>query len=132
MTEPNVAKFDTHETAPAAPSIGHPDHYVSSPVAICETAAGSAVVADMPGASHDNLEVSVTNHALTTKGHVTQRLPGKKSYHELKPVSILRRFRLDGTFDAERVEAEPRNGVLHLHIPKPKAAMPRQIDFRLA
>ena len=130
MSEPNVAKLDTPETAPAAPSIGHPDHYVSSPVDICETAAGSAVVADMPGASHDNLEVSVVNHALTIKGHVTQRLLGKECYHELKPVSILRRFRLDGVFDAKRVKAELRNGVLQLHIPKAKA-IPRQNDIRV-
>ena len=132
MTEHNVAMVETPEKALAAPTNGRPEHYVSPPVDIYERATGFVLVADLPGVSHDNLEVSVANHVVTIKGHVTQRTPGKERYQEFEPVSLLRRFRLDSAFDTERVEAELRNGVLRLHIPKAEAVMPRQIDIRVA
>ena len=132
MSEHTVTTVDTAPQAPTAPANGSPEHYASPPVDIYETATGFALLADMPGVSQDNLEVSVANNVLTLKGRVAQGLPGKARYQEFEPASILRRFKLDNAFDTERVEAELRNGVLTLHIPKAKAAMPRQIDIKIA
>lgn len=131
MSEHNVAMVETPEKAPVTPPNGHPEHYASPPVDVYETANGFALAADMPGVTQDNLEVSVAGNVLTIKGRVAQGLPGKERYQEYEPVSVLRRFRLDSAFDTERVEAELKNGVLQLRIPKAKAAMPRQIDIKV-
>ena len=132
MSEHTVTTVDTAPQAPAAPANGNSEPYTSPPVDIYETATGFTLLADMPGVPQDNLEVSVANNVLTLKGHVGQGLPGKARYQEFEPVSILRRFKLNNAFDTEGVEAELSNGVLTLHIPKAKAAMPRQIDIKIA
>ena len=132
MTEHNVAVAETPKATPAAPANGHPGHYVSPPVDIYETADGFALAADLPGVSQDNLEVSVTQNVLTLKGRVSQMLPGKARYQEYEPTPVLRRFRLNNALDTEHVDAELKNGVLRLRISKAKAALPRQIEIKVA
>ena len=56
MTEHTVAVTETPKAAPAAPTNGHPEHYVSPPADIYETATGFALVADLPGVPQDSLE----------------------------------------------------------------------------
>ncbi len=41
-------------------------------------------------------------------------------------------FSVPQTIDVERVEAELKNGVLKLHLPKSEAAKPRQIEIKTA
>ena len=132
MTEHNVAVAETPKAAPAAPANGHSEHYVSPPVDIYETADGFALVADLPGVSQDNLEVSVTHNVLTIKGHAPQKFPGKARYQEFQPASVFRQFKLHNALDTDRVDAELKNGVLQLRIPKAKAAVARQIDIKVA
>lgn len=132
MTEHNVAVAETPKATPAAPTNGHPEHYVSPPVDIYETADGFALVADLPGVSQDNLEVSVTHNVLTIKGHAPQRLPGKARYQEFQLASVFRQFKLNNALDTDQVDAELKNGVLQLRIPKAKAAVARQIDIKVA
>ena len=132
MTEHNVAVAETPKAAPAAPANGHPEHYVSPPVDICETADGFALAADLPGVSQDNLEVSVTHNVLTIKGRASQKLPGKARYQEFQPASVFRQFKLNNALDADQVDAELKNGVLQLRIPKAKAAVARQIEIKVA
>ena len=130
MTEHNnVAVAEAPEATPAN---GHPEHDVLPPVDIYETADGFALAADLPGVPQDNLDVSVTHNVLTIKGHAPQKLPGKARYQEYEPASVFRQFRLNNAFDTDRVEAELKDGVLRLRIPKAKAAVARQIDIKVA
>ena len=132
MTEHNVAVTETPKATPAAPTNGQPEHYVSPPVDIYETADGFALVADLPGVSQDNLEVSVTHNVLTIKGRTPQRLPGKARYQEFQLASVFRQFKLNNAFDTDQVDAELKNGVLQLRIPKARAAVARQIEIKVA
>ena len=132
MTEHNVAVAETAKATPPAPTNGHPEHYVSPPVDIYETADGFALVADLPGVPQDNLEVSVTHNVLTIKGHAPRRLPGKARYQEFQLASVFRQFKLNNALDTDQVDAEIKNGVLQLRIPKAKAAVARQVDIKLA
>ena len=132
MTEHNVAVAETPKATPAAPTNGHPEHYVSPPVDIYETADGFALVADLPGVPQDNLEVSVTHNVLTIKGHAPRRLPGKARYQEFQLASVFRQFKLNNALDTDQVDAELKNGVLQLRIPKAKAAVARQVDIKVA
>ena len=132
MTEHNVAVAETPKATPAAPANGRSDHFMSPPVDICETADGFALVADLPGVSQDNLEVSVTHNVLTIKGHAPQKFPGKARYQEFQPASVFRRFKFNSALDTDQVDAELKNGVLQLRIPKAKAAVARQIEIKVA
>lgn len=132
MTEHNVAVAETPKATPAAPTNGRPELFVSPPVDIYETADGFALVADLPGVSQDNLEVSVTHNVLTIKGRASQKFPGKARYQEFQPASVFRRFKLNSALDADQVDAELKNGVLQLRIPKAKAAVARQIEIKVA
>ena len=132
MTEHNVAVAETPKATPAAPTNGHPEHYVSPLVDIYETADGFALVADLPGVSQDGLEVSVTHNVLTIKGRAPHKLPGKARYQEFQLASVFRQFKLNNALDTDQVDAELKNGVLHLRIPKAKAAVARQIEIRVA
>lgn len=132
MTEHNVAVAETPKAAPAAPANGRPEIFTSPPVDIYETAEGFALVADLPGVSQDNLEVSVTHNVLTIKGHAPQKFPGKARCQEFQPASVFRQFKLNSALDADQVDAELKNGVLRLRIPKAKAAVARQIEIRVA
>lgn len=130
MTEHKVAVAETPKATPAVPANGRPEHYLSPPVDIYETADGFALVADLPGVSQDNLEVSVTHNVLTIKGHAPQKLSGKARYQEFQLASVFRQFKLNNAFDTEQVHAELKNGVLQLRIPKAKAAVTRQIEIK--
>ena len=132
MTEHNVAVAETPKAVPAAPANGQPEHYVSPAVDIYETADGFALVADLPGVSQDDLEVSVTHNVLTIKGHAPQKLSGKARYQEFQLASVFRQFKLHNALDTEQVEAELKNGVLRLRIPKAKAAVARQVEIKVA
>ncbi len=132
MTEHNVAVAETSKATPAALTNGQPEHYMSPPVDIYETADGFALVADLPGVSQDNLEVSVTHNVLTIKGHGPQKLPGKARYQEFQLASVFRQFKLNNAFNTDQVDAELKNGVLQLRIPKAKAAVARQIEIKVA
>ena len=132
MTEHNVAVAEASRATPAAPTNGRPEHYVSPPVDIYETADGFALVADLPGVSQDNLAVSVTHNVLTIKGHAPQGLPGKTRYQEFQLASVFRQFKLNNALDTDQIDAELKNGVLRLRVPKAKAAVARQIDIKVA
>ena len=132
MTEHNVAVAETPKATPAAPANGRPELFMSPPVDIYETADGFALVADLPGVSQENLEVSVTHNVLTIKGHAPLKLPGKARYQEFQPASVFRQFKLNSALDTEQVDAELKNGVLRLRIPKAKAAVARQIEIKVA
>jgi HSP20 family molecular chaperone IbpA len=132
MTKHDVAVAETPKATPAAPTNGHPEHYVSPPVDIYETADGFALVADLPGVSQDSLEVSVTHNVLTIKGHAPRELPGKARYQEFQLASVFRQFKLNNALDTEQVAAELKDGVLRLRIPKAKAAAARQIEIKVA
>ena len=133
MTEQHhVAVAETPKATPGAPTNGRPEHFMSPPVDIYETADGFALAADLPGVPQEHLEVSVTHNVLTIKGRASQVLPGKARYQEYEPASVFRQFRLNNAFDTDQVDAELKNGVLQLRIRKAKAAVPRQVEIKVA
>lgn len=88
-----------------------------------------AIVAELPGVKKSDLEVQV-------KGR-TVRLSGSKSVTYPEKVAVHRRERLEGRFDraltlpievdADRVQAEYRDGILALLLPRAARDMPKTI-----
>lgn len=88
--------------------------------------------ADMPGVVKENISVDIDNGTLSISGVRELETEGAETYEEFTDVEYVRSFSVPQTIDVERVEAELKNGVLRLHLPKSEAAKPRQIEIKTA
>jgi HSP20 family protein len=86
--------------------------------------------ADMPGVVKDNIKVNIDNGTLTLSA--VRNLETKKSatWEEFGNVEYKRSFSVPQTIDVSKVDAELKDGVLRLHLPKSEAAKPRQIEIK--
>ena len=88
--------------------------------------------ADMPGVVKDDVSVNIDNGTLSLSGIRKLASKGLASSEEFFDVEYIRNFSVPQTIDVERVEAELKDGVLRLHLPKSEAAKPRQIEIKTA
>lgn len=89
---------------------------------------------EVPGVSRDAITVEVKDGLLTVRGEKTEeREEGseERRYHvwERRFGSFQRTFRLPRTVNAENVEADYRDGVLSIRVPKLPEAKARQIEI---
>ena len=98
-------------------------------VDVFEDAAGITLLADMPGVPKELLELKVEGDALMIEGSVlSHRLDGLEAiYAELRIPRYRRSFTLSHELDTSRIEANLKDGVLSLRIPKQAHAQPRRI-----
>lgn len=90
------------------------------------------IYADMPGVVKDDISVDIDNGTLSISGVRKLSVNGSVTYEEFSDVEYVRNFSVPQTIDVEKVEAELKNGVLRLHLPKSEAAKPRQIEIKTA
>lgn len=89
------------------------------------------VVADVPGATADMLDINLEKGELTLEARREAPVqPGTFLGVEYRDCDFRRRFAVPGGIDADRISAELREGVLHLHLPKSEALKPRQIPVQ--
>ena len=91
------------------------------------------VKASLPGVAPEDIEVTLSDDALTISGKMTQEEESEgKNYHlrERRFGSFARSISLPSTVDADKVEAINENGVLTLHLPKVEEEKPRVIKVR--
>ncbi|MEW6518282.1 MAG: Hsp20/alpha crystallin family protein [Thermodesulfobacteriota bacterium] len=88
--------------------------------------------ADMPGVAKDAISVNVDNGKLTISGVRTVTATGAANWAEFGDVEYTRVFSVPQAIDVGKVNAELRDGVLKLHLPKSEAAKPRQIEIKAA
>jgi HSP20 family protein len=87
--------------------------------------------ADLPGVKPGEFELSVENRTLTLRG---ERRFEKKSesdnYHRIERSygSFTRSFTLPSTVNVDEVQAEYKDGVLRITLPKREEVKPRQIQ----
>ena len=89
--------------------------------------------ADLPGVSKEDIDVSVTGDTLTIRG-------SRKAKEEVKEENYYcsesfygnfsRSITLPATVEADKAEAIYENGVLELHVPKAREAMPSKIEIK--
>lgn len=98
-------------------------------VDVFEDASGITLLADMPGVSKDELELKVEGEALWIEGGVRPNTPDglEAMYAELRVPRYRRSFTLSRELDTTRIEANLKDGVLTLRIPKQAHAQPRRI-----
>ncbi len=103
---------------------------VRPPVDIVEGDNGITLVADLPGVSKDRLGVKVDGDQLVIEGSALVPWPAKLEvlHSEVHHPFYRRTFTLSRELDPAKIEANLRDGVLRLHIPKSEEAKPRRID----
>ena len=102
-------------------------------VDVCDCGAEVMLVADMPGAKADSMNVSFEDGVLAVFAQVPQRpLQGRQIGQEYGIGDYRRSVRLGEGFDASQISAEYRRGVLTIHVPRLAAVRPRKIEVRSA
>ncbi|MFM9197605.1 MAG: Hsp20/alpha crystallin family protein [Planctomycetia bacterium] len=100
-------------------------------VDICDCGAEVLIVADIPGARTDGIEVSFEDGVLSLHAKVPPRdLPGRGVRQEYGIGDYRRSFRLGDDFDASQITATYRHGVLTIHVPRLAAVRPRKVEVR--
>ncbi|HJV68380.1 Hsp20/alpha crystallin family protein [Ideonella sp.] len=103
-------------------------------VDVLEDDRGITLLADLPGVPRDKLDIKVDGETLTIEGEVTTPTPTglQPAYVELRLPRYRRAFTLSRELDAGRIEANLKDGVLNLRIPKLEHAQPRRISINVA
>jgi HSP20 family molecular chaperone IbpA len=111
-----------------------PQRYVVPPVDVFENEASITLLADLPGATRDQLHVRVDGDNLVLEATATTTGPENMElvYGEAQCPAYRRQFTLSRELDASRIEAQLRDGVLRLTIPKAEEARPRRIQVQVA
>lgn len=99
-------------------------------VDVFEDTQGITLYADLPGVSRERLEVRVQDSNLTIDAEAVVPMPaGLRLQHgEIRHPCYSRAFALSPDFDVSRIDAQLRDGVLKLTIPRRDAAKPRRIE----
>ena len=90
------------------------------------------VLADVPGALADDIDVDFEDGTLTIDAKVAIRGDEGAEYlvREYGVGNYHRTFQVSEAVDREKISAEYADGVLSLHLPKAEAAKPRKIGIK--
>src|SRR5882762_7423497 len=106
----------------------------SPSVDIYETENELVLKADLPDVKLEDIEVRVENETLTLKGERKfEKDENVKGYHRIERSygTFERSFAVPSTVDPEKVQAEYKNGVLTVKLPKKETAKPRQVKIEV-
>lgn len=89
---------------------------------------------DLPGVPKDKLELRVENDSLRIEGEIAPDTPEniEAIYAEVRAPRYSRTFSLSSELDTGNIDAQLRDGVLQLRIPKHAHAQPRRIEIKVA
>ena len=105
--------------------------YFTPRVAIYETENELTLNADLPGVKPGDVDLRYEQGELLLHGRVTPRqAQGNVLLREYEVGDFYRAFAIHESIDGSKIEAEFKNGVLVVHLPKVEAARPRQITVR--
>jgi HSP20 family protein len=107
----------------------------SPAVDVQETDNEYVIKADLPDVKKEDVKVELLDGALTIEGERQQEKEEKgKKFHKIEREygKFLRRFALPTEVDPSKVQAEFKNGVLNVHLPKSATAKPKAIDVKVS
>lgn len=99
---------------------------------IYETRDEVVLVADVPGASGEDIDLSFENGVLDVHARIHPRRPENAAYlsREYGVGDFHRSFQVSEDVDSSGISAEINGGVLTVRLPKVAAAKPRKIEVR--
>ncbi len=103
-------------------------------VDIFETDKEITLLADMPGVKAKDLNIDLREDVLTLSGDVEAPEGADERYilREYYTGRYVRQFALSDAVDQARIDAELKDGVLRLVLPKAEKAVPRKIKVKAA
>ena len=104
-------------------------------VDIQETEKEYLIKAELPEMKKEDVKVDVLDGVLTIEGERTQEKEEKgKKFHKTERSygKFVRQFALPPEVDAAQVQAEYKDGILSVHLPKTAAAKPKAIEVKVA
>ncbi|HAO99534.1 MAG TPA: hypothetical protein DCQ83_05770 [Fibrobacteres bacterium] len=89
--------------------------------------------AELPGVTKDNINVEVKENRLVLSGRkesTTQGEEGKYRYVESRYGQFVRTFELPRNVKSDAIEAQYKDGVLNLRIPKAEESKPKAVEIK--
>ncbi len=102
-------------------------------VDVKETKNDYIVTADLPGLKKEDIKISVNDNVLTIKGErKVEKTEDEKDYyyHERLYGNFSRSFTLPNEVKAEEIQANYKDGVLDIKLPKTEKVKPREIEIK--
>ncbi len=103
---------------------------ITPPVDVFENADEVLVVADVPGAASEHIDVRVENGILTLEARRAEEGAAPAVAREYDAADYARTFRIPAGVDAANISAEAKNGTVLVRLPKIAAVKPRKIPVR--
>jgi len=104
---------------------------LTPPVDIFETDRELLLQADLPGVASDGLDLRFEDGELVLHAKVAGPRGGNVLVREFEPADFYRSFRVHDSIDSTKIEAEFKNGVLTVHLPKEAKRQPRQVSVKV-
>ncbi len=121
----------TKRTETTSPETTRNAQYFTPRVDIVETESELVLYADMPGISPKDVDLRYEQGELILQGKMT---PATRVGHlilgEFEDGDFYRVFQIHESIDSTRIEAECKNGVLTVHLPKAESAKPKQVTVK--
>jgi len=103
-------------------------------VDVFEDTEGVTFKFDLPEVEGKDVDVRLENGTLTVRGErKLEREEKREGYHRIERAygTFARSFSLPATFDSEKANAEHKNGVLRIFVPKRAEAKPKSISVKV-
>ncbi len=102
---------------------------------ISETEKEYLIKAELPEVSREDVEVSVHDGVITIKGERRmEKTDENETQHRIESFygSFSRSFSLPADVDENAIQAESKDGVLKVHLPKAEVEQPKAIDIKVS
>ena len=99
---------------------------------IYETDKEIFVLADVPGANENTIDITLEKNVLTINAYIEPTIPSgfDVAYAEYEEGDYQRSFRLSDEIDRDKIEATVTEGVLRLRLPKSQEAKTKKISVK--
>jgi len=101
-------------------------------VVVYETKDEYVFQAELPGWTRDQISIDFENQTLTLSGQRDLWQDEGRQYHRVEGFygQFTRSFTVPGVVNFDQVEAQLKDGILTIHLPKREEAKPRQIEVK--
>lgn len=99
-----------------------------------ETEDAFKITAELPGMDKKDIQITFENNVLSISGEKKAEKEIKEdNYHRLERSygKFHRSFELPGYIERDKIEADYKDGVLHVTVPKTEEAKPKQIEVKV-
>lgn len=100
------------------------------PADVYEDEANYLIAVDLPGIDRSALEISIDDNRLAIKGKREVEVSPSRS--ERPSGRFLRKFSVPASIEQQNIQAEYRNGVLEIRLPKLKAQKAQRIEIKVS